>query len=387
MKTDIIGWAHTKFGKHDARSVESLITEVVANALADAEIDASEVDEIFVGQFNSGLDPQAFPSSLPMQGQPGLRFKPSTHVENACATGSAAILQGIRSIQAGEARVVLVVGVEKMSGLPTKEVGKVLLSAGYDTERDVEGGFAGIFAQIADAYFEAYGDNSEAMARIAAKNHRNGSKNPLAQIQKDLGFDFCNTVSDQNPIVAGSLRRTDCSMVSDGAAAVVLATDDVSRTAGKAIRFRAANIVNDYLPMQGRDIIRFEGGERAWSQALQRGGVTLQDLDLMETHDCFTIAELIEYEMIGLTPRGKGRMAIEEGWTEMGGRLPVNPSGGLKAKGHPIGATGVSMHVLSAMQLMGQAGGIQVKDAKIAGIFNMGGTAVSNYASILERHR
>src|SRR5262249_32601565 len=147
----------------------------------------------------------------------------------------------------------------------------------------------------------------------------------------------------------------------------------------KAVVFRAAEHVQDFLPMSRRDILQFEGCAKAWERALAAAHVRLDDLSLVETHDCFTIAELIEYEAMGLTPPGKGAVAINEGWTEKGGRLPINPSGGLKAKGHPIGATGVSMHALAAMQLTGAAGDIQVKDARLAGIFNMGGAAVANY--------
>ena len=137
--------------------------------------------------------------------------------------------------------------------------------------------------------------------------------------------------------------------------------------------------------MSKRDILKFEGCAQAWKQALAKAGLKLDDLSFVETHDCFTIAELIEYEAMGLTAEGQGARAVAEGWTQKNGRLPVNPSGGLKAKGHPIGATGVSMHALSAMQLMGSAGDLQVKDARLGGIFNMGGAAVANYVSILER--
>jgi acetyl-CoA C-acetyltransferase len=164
----------------------------------------------------------------------------------------------------------------------------------------------------------------------------------------------------------------------------VLADTDTALSMKKAIVFRAAEQVNDFLPMSKRDITLFEGCETAWKRAFAASGLGLDDLSLVETHDCFTIAELLEYEAMGLTPRGKGHVAIEEGWVEKDGKLPVNPSGGLKSKGHPIGATGVSMHVLSAMQLTGTAGDMQVKNAKLAGIFNMGGAAVANYVSILE---
>ena len=179
----------------------------------------------------------------------------------------------------------------------------------------------------------------------------------------------------------------DCSLVSDGAAALVLASDDVAKSAQRAVAFRAAAHVNDYLPMSRRDILEFEGCALAWRQALAQARVTLDDLSLVETHDCFTVAELLEYEAMGLTPHGRGADAIKNGWTAKDGKLPINVSGGLKSKGHPIGATGVSMHVLTAMQLMGEAGAMQVKDAKLGGVFNMGGAAVANYVSVLEPTR
>ncbi len=157
---------------------------------------------------------------------------------------------------------------------------------------------------------------------------------------------------------------------------------------GKAVRFRAAVQVNDFLPISKRDITGFEGAARAWHDALEQAGLKLGDLSFVESHDCFTIAELLEYEAMGLTPPGQGARAVLEGWTQKDGRLPVNPSGGLKAKGHPIGATGVSMHALVAMQLTGQAPeGIQLPKADIGGVFNMGGAAVANYVSILEPAR
>ncbi|MEM7172171.1 MAG: thiolase domain-containing protein, partial [Pseudomonadota bacterium] len=218
----------------------------------------------------------------------------------------------------------------------------------------------------------------------AAKNHANGCANPYAQLRKDLGFDFCRQVSDKNPLVAGPLKRTDCSLVSDGAAALVLCDVETALGRDKAVVFRAAEQVNDFLPMSKRDIIRFEGCAQAWQQALVASGLSLQDLSFVETHDCFTIAELIEYEAMGLTPAGQGARAVAEGWTRKDGRLPVNPSGGLKSKGHPIGATGVSMHIMASMQLTASAGDMQLANPKLAGIFNMGGAAVANYVSILE---
>jgi acetyl-CoA C-acetyltransferase len=388
MTACIVGWSHTPFGRREGADVEALIGQVVGAALADAGVAAADIDEVFVGQINAGFQRQEFPSSLVMQSEPALRFKRSTRVENACATGSAAIHGGLTSIAAKRARLVLVVGVEKMTDTPGPEVGNILLKASYvKEEAETAGGFVGIFAKIAQLYFQKHGDQSDALARIAAKNHRNGVGNPFAQMRKDLGYDFCRTESEKNPIVAWPLKRTDCSLVSDGAAAVVLADVETALTLRKAIWFRAAEQVNDFLPMSRRDITLFEGATVAWQRALASARLALDDLSLVETHDCFTIAELIEYEAMGLTPRGQGAHAALEGRTEKDGRLPVNPSGGLKSKGHPIGATGVSMHALCSMQLMGEAGDMQVKDAKLAGIFNMGGTAVANYVSILERLR
>src|SRR5437660_720394 len=260
-----------------------------------------------------------------------------------------------------------------MTTTPEQEIVKNLLKASYvKDEANTEGGFAGVFGKIANAYFQKWGDQSDALAMIAAKNHKNGVGNPYAQLRKDLGFEFCRNVSEKNPFVAGPLKRTDCSLVSDGAAAVVLADVETALQLNKAVAFRATAHVQDFLPMSKRDILKFEGCTLAWQRALSDAGIALGELSLVETHDCFTVAELIEYEAMGLVPEGQGARAIKEGWTAKDGALPINPSGGLKAKGHPIGATGVSMHALAAMQLAGTAGGIQVKDATIGGIFNMG---------------
>jgi acetyl-CoA C-acetyltransferase len=386
MTACIVGWAHTPFGKLSGETVESLVVRVASDALADAAIGPKDVDEIVLGHFNAGFSAQDFTASLVLQASPELRFKRATRVENACATGSAAVHQGLKTIEARAARIVLVVGVEQMTTTPAAEVGRNLLKASYVREEaDIDGGFAGIFGKIAGLYFQKWGDQSDALAMIAAKNHKNGVGNPFAQIRKDLGYDFCRTESEKNPYVAGPLKRTDCSLVSDGAAAVVLADVETALKLKKAIAFRAAEHVQDFLPMSKRDILKFEGCTYAWQRALAKAGLKLGDLSFVETHDCFTIAELIEYEAMGLTVEGQGARAAMEGWTQKDGKLPVNPSGGLKAKGHPIGATGVSMHALCAMQLTGSAGDLQVKNARLGGIFNMGGTSVANYVSILER--
>ncbi len=382
----IVGWAHTPFGKLEDPDIESLIGRVAGAAIADAGISPHEIEGTFLSLFNNGFSSQDFPSSLVLQHLPELRHRPITRFENACASGSAAIHGARDFLLAGRGRFALVIGVEKMTATPGKEVGEILLKASYQKEEgDIPAGFAGVFGKIAEKYFQRYGDQSDALAAIAAKNHKNGVSNPWAQMRKDLGFEFCRTVSDKNPYVAPPLKRTDCSLVSDGAAALILADEETARAMGKAVRFKAAVQVNDFLPISKRDITMFEGAAIAWQQALKAADVKLADLSFVESHDCFTVAELIEYEAMGLTAPGQGARAILEGWTQKDGRLPINPSGGLKAKGHPIGATGVSMHAITAMQLMGQAPeGMQLPKADLGGVFNMGGAAVANYVSILE---
>ena len=307
-------------------------------------------------------------------------------MENACATGCAAIHAGLTSLAARQRALVLVVGVEKMTVTPARDRRQPAegeLPQGGGRHR---GWLRRHLRRIAQHYFQRYGDQSDALARIAAKNHRNGVRQSRTPSCARTSATSSAAPSPTRTRWSPPLRRTDCCLVSDGAAAVVLADSDTAlgMTAGRS-PFRAAQQVND-LPAHARARHRSpsKAPAAAWEQALARAGSALDDLSLVETHDCFTIAELIEYEAMGLTAPGEGARAIDEGWTETDGRLPINPSGGLKAKGHPIGATGVSMHVLAAMQLTGTAGEMQIKGAKLAGIFNMGGAAVANYVSILE---
>ena len=388
MSACITGWAHSKFGVNSEQTSENMIADVVEKAIEHAEISAKEIDAIFVGTFNNGFQKQDFHGALPAVSQSDLRYVPAMRVENACATGSAAIHTALNAIEAKKAKTTLVVGVEKMTDVSSEKVGDILLGASYRPEEgSTKGGFTGVFASIAKSYFQKYGDKSDILAKIAAKNHENGCSNPLAHMQKNLGFEFCNSISEKNPYVAEPLRRTDCSMVSDGAAALIIQDFDLSLSAKRAIAFRARRHVNDILPLSKREKTEFEGARQAWHHALSDAKITLDDLSFVETHDCFTIAELIEYEAMGLTKIGEGYKAIEEGWVQKTGKLPINPSGGLKSKGHPVGATGVSQHVMSAMQLTGEAGDMQINKANLAGIFNMGGASVANYVSILERLR
>ena len=381
------GWGHSRFGKLTDDTLESLIVQVASEAIANAGVEPSQIDEVYVGQFNAGMMPLAFPSSLALQVSPDLANVPATRVENACASGSAAFQQGTKSLLAGTAKTVLVIGAEKMTQAGADVVGAALLGADYDMAgKQSTTGFTGLFAEVAKHYAKRYdpaGTLGDVLGSIAAKNHRNGVDNPYAQLRKDLGEEFCRTVSDKNPMVADPLRRTDCSPVSDGAAAVVLS---ISPTGGATAPVRLAGFgqANDFFPAERRDPTAFAATRASWQRAMAMAGVGLADLDFAEVHDCFTIAELLMYEAIGLAEPGQGAMAVKEGWVFKDGKLPVNVSGGLKAKGHPVGATGVSQHVIAAMQLTGTAGDMQLPAPRRAAVQNMGGVGIANYVSVLE---
>lgn len=384
----IVGWSHTRFGASEHADLEGLFRESIRPALDHAGVDPADVDGVFLGVYNNGFLRQSFEAGLVGMAVPELRHVPVARLESACATGSAALYAAIDFINSGRGRIAIVVGAEKMTSIPPQQAADLMVCGSYVPEEGGSSpGFAGIFSGIAQAYFERYGDRSEELAMIASKNHRNACSNPFAHLRKELSVEFCNTVSDKNPYVAPPLRRTDCSLISDGAAVLIIADSEVAAGMDRAIAFRAYNQVNDFMALSRRDPTEFLGATKAWAKSFDQAGLTIEDLDLVETHDCFTIAELIEYEAMGLAPRGEGHRVMREGWTQRGGRLPVNLSGGLKARGHPLGATGVSMHVMAAMQLAGEAGDMQLPGANIAGVFNMGGAAVTNYATILERAR
>ena len=384
MDARIVGWGHTPFARHEDKTLEDLIRAAASEALDHSGLAPEDVDAVWLGHFNGGLVPDGFPSSLALDER--MRFIPATRTENACASGSAAVYSARNAIRAGAARTALVIGVEKMTAKDTKGVAEALGSAAYAAEEG-DLSFPQIFARFASAYFQKWGDRSEALARIAEKNHRNALGNPLAHMRREVSFEFCNAVSDKNPVIAPPLRLTDCSPITDGAAALVMVAEDMAEEFPNSVKFRAGVHVNDLLPMSKRDLLAFEGPRTAFLRAYEEAGIMPMDLDFAEVHDCFTIAELMIYEAMGLAEHGRGADALADGTVYRGGALPVNLSGGLKAKGHPVGATGVSMHVLAAMQLCGAAGEMQAEGAELGCVFNMGGSGVASYCTILEAER
>lgn len=381
----IVGAGHTKFGNLEDENLESLIVAAGTEALKDANIPASEIDAVYLAHFNAGMVRDSFASSLIHQISPDLRFRPATRCENACASGAAAIAAAMNAIASGAADVVLVVGAEKMTSGTTKEVTQALGSAGYANDVDESSlSFPQVFGNIASAYSEAYKDPLPAMAKIASKNHKNALGNPLAHMQRVMSVEDCSTITNRNPVIAPPLRLTDCSLISDGASALVLVSKDRAREFENRVKFRAFEHISDFLPIKKRNVLDYEGPKRAIHTALNKANVDLSEVSFAEVHDCFTIAELLIYEAMGLAPKGQGYRALESGDVYRGGKLPVNLSGGLKAKGHPVGATGVSMHAITFRQLIGTAGDIQCENATLGLVFNMGGSAVANYASVLE---
>ncbi|WP_423183208.1 acetyl-CoA acetyltransferase [Arthrobacter sp. NyZ413] len=392
----LTGWGHSKFGKLSDETLESLIVQVSTEAMRNSGLEPGDIDEIYLGQFNSGMMPLGFTSSLALQVSEQLANVPATRTENACASGSAAFQQGVKSVLAGTARNVLVIGAEKMTDAGADVVGAALLGASYEMAgKPSTTGFTGLFAEVAKHYDkryaggiaqagQSYASLGDVLGSIAAKNHHNGMDNPYAQMHRDFGEEFCRTVSEKNPVVAEPLRRTDCSPVSDGAAAVVLSLGPSSGAATEPVRLAGFGHANDFFPADRRDPTEFAATRASWERAFAMAGVGIDELDFAEVHDCFTIAELIMYEAMGLAPRGEGARAVREGRVYKDGRLPINVSGGLKAKGHPVGATGVSQHVIAAMQLTGTAGAMQLPRARRGAVQNMGGVGIANYVSILE---
>jgi acetyl-CoA C-acetyltransferase len=392
MSISIIGTSHTKVGRLD-KTVYELMEEAGKEALKDSGTEAGKIGGIWIGNYSGGgFNKQEHLAPYAMNIDPDLRFTPSTRVENACASGSAAISDAKNALEAGEIDYALVVGVEKMTDLDTRGVTEVLAMASYWPTEGNEGmTFPGLFAEYAKGYMDKYGYSEdelrEVLAKIAAKNHQNALENPLAQMPWGCDYqEILDMPDDKNPMIAPPLRLYDCSLISDGAAALVLTrSDEAEKVAEDYVEIAALAQTSDYLEISKRANYEFTAGKKAIQQAYDEAGVDVDDLDFAEVHDCFTIAELLSYEALGLTEDGKGKEAIEKGLTEKDGKLPVNLSGGLKAKGHPVGATGVSMAVLAARQLLGNAIGHQLDNPEVGLTFNVGGSAASNYALVFKK--
>ena len=377
-----IGIGMTKWGELWKQSLRDIYVETALLALEDAGID--RIDSMYIGSMSSGLFVgQEHIASL-LADYLGQLPVPATRVETACASGGLALRLGFMEVASGMSDVVLASGVEKMTDVGGDEATYALGTAADQEYEGYQGiTFPGLYALIARAHMQKYGTTREQLAKVAVKNHHNGSKNPLAQYPFEITVDaVINSVK-----VADPLNILDCSPITDGAAAVIICPADMARKMGKPlIKVTGTGHATDTIQLsQRKDITWLEATYQAAKQAYAMADKKPKDIDLFEVHDCFTIAEICVTEALGIAPKGKGGEAVEAGLTAMDGKIPVNASGGLKSKGHPVGATGIAQIYEITKQLRGEAGERQVKDARIGMAQNMGGSGGSCVVHILER--
>ncbi|RLG62401.1 thiolase domain-containing protein [Candidatus Geothermarchaeota archaeon] len=382
----IIGVGMTKFGELWDKQLRDLFIDASLEAIKDAKVDLKDIQAIYIGNMSAGEWVEQEHIGPLMADYLGVRGIPSYRVESACASSGIAFKLAYEAVATGLYDLVLVGGVEKMTDVSTEESTHHLASA---AEREYEAFFGvtfpSLYALMARRHMYEYGTTREQLALVAVKNHRNGSLNPKAHFRNVINID---TVLN-SPIVADPLRLFDCSPISDGASAIVIASEDIARKySDTPIYIIGSGFATDTIALHDRSDITFlwataEAAKKAYKMA----DIEPNDIDVAEVHDCFTIAEIMAYEALGFAERGEGGKLIEEGVTELDGKIPVNPSGGLKAKGHPVGATGTAQIVELTLQLRGEAGKRQVQGAEIGLAHNMGGSGSSAVVHILSRVR
>ncbi len=372
----IIGVGMTQFGECWDKGLRELMAEAGVKAIIDAGVDGPDIDAVYGGNMSGGrLSGQEHIGAL-ISDQSGLTPIPATRVEAACASGGLALRQAILSIMAGEHDIVIAGGVEKMNDVGMSQV-TTTLGGAADTDWEAAFGatFPALYAMMAKRHMHEYGTTEEQMAAVAVKNHENGAKNPYAQYPFEITIE---KVMKSSPI-ATPLKLFDCSPVTDGAAAVILARDDVAKKySDSPIKILSSAQASDALALHDRaSLTELRAAKFAAKKAYDRAGVTSKDIDLAEVHDCFTIAEILAIEDLGFFPKGQGGPASAEGKTKRTGEIPINTSGGLKACGHPVGATGIKQAVEISWQLRGEAGGRQLENPEIGLSHNVGGSGAT----------
>ncbi len=379
MKIHIAGGATTKFGELWGVSPRALVKDAIEGALKDAKMSPSDIDVVFVGNMLSGiLGNQANIASLVVE-ELGV-FVPSLRLEGACASGGLALHSAIHSLLSEQYKTALVIGVEKMTDHASEDITDGLMAAGSEEERAAGATFPGLYALMAQAYMEKYHVKRETISANSVKNHLHGSFNEKAQFQKSI------TIEDvlKSPKIADPLCVLDCSPVSDGASAIVITSKDLSKK--KYVRIVASEVATDTLALYKRkSFVSLDAVVQAAKKAYSRANISPKDISVAEIHDCFSIAEVIATEDLGFSKRGMGAKDIAKGVFTLGsGSLITNPSGGLKACGHPVGATGIKQVVEIMQQLQGVAGKRQVKDAKIGLTHNVGGSGTVAVIHVLQ---
>ena len=378
----VIGVGMTTFGKHQRSSAE-LFAEAAREALGDAEMTPSAIQALYYGNVTGGEGEKQLHTSPLAATLLGLTGVPTTRFENACATSHTAFRHAVMEVASGASDVVLVGGAERVLHIPTDHATEYFAYCSDATwEQPLGLTFPGVFALIARAHMDKYGTTEEQMAHVAVKNHRHGVHNPRAQFRKEISVE---TVM-KSAYVADPLKLFDCCPFTDGGAALVLASEDVARRARRPIWVLASAAASDTMFMHEKaDLSRVPATERAAQIAYRHAGLTPADVDVVELHDCFTMAEIVATEGLGFFEPGTGGLAAEKGWTSIGGKIPVNPSGGLKSKGHPIGATGAAQIVEIATQLRRDAGPRQVEGARTGLTHTLGGNTATVLVSLFGR--
>jgi acetyl-CoA C-acetyltransferase len=378
----VIGVGMIKWGELWEKSLRDVFVEAALKAIDDAGVD--RIDSMYVGCMSSGLFVGQEHLGGLLADYLGVAPIPATRVESACASGGAAFRLGFMEVASGTSEIVLVGGVEKMTDVSGGGATYALATAA-DQEYEVYNGvtFPGLYAMMARAHMHRYGTTRDQMAQVAVKNHDNGSKNPYAQYPMKVTLDQVKNAV----MIADPLTILDCSPITDGAAAAIICPAEMARKLGKGpvVRVAGSGQATDMIALhQRKEITHLRAAEVAAKKAYEMAGVGPDEVDLAEVHDCFTIAEICAIEALGFVDKGKGGPATEKGETALGGRIPINTSGGLKSKGHPVGATGVAQICEITEQLRGESGERQVEGARRGLAQNMGGTCASATVHILE---
>jgi len=376
----VVGVGITKFGVLWDKSLRDLAVEASLKAIEDAKVD--KIDTIIIGNYSSGTFIEQEHLAPLIADYLGLNPIPAIKVENACASGGVAFKTGFLEIASGNSDIVLVVGVEKMTDLLTSRA-SYSLSLACDREFEGINGitFPGLFALIARRYMYEFGLTRKQLSLVPVKNHKNASKNPNAQFNNIITLEDV----ENSPLVADPLRLYDCSPVSDGAAAVILASSNLISKDTNPIKISGIGQASDTMALYQRDsLVEFKATIEAAKKAYKIANKKPEDIDVIEVHDCFSIAEICAIEDLGFFPKGKGGEAIEAGLTDIDGKYPVNTTGGLKGKGHPVGATGIAQIVTIVEQLRGGAGENQIKNPRVGLAHNIGGSGSTAIVSILE---
>lgn len=375
----VIGCGMTKFGEIWESSFRDLFVEAGLKAIKDAGVD--HLDSMYVGTMTSGLFVGQEHVGALMADYLGMAPIPAVRVESACCSGGLAVRMGFLDIASGNSEIVLAGGVEKMNDGADVTFA---LSTAADQEYECYHGvtFPGLYAMIARAHMHRYGTTRDQLAQVAVKNHFNGSMNPNAQFPRKVTLDQVKNAV----LVADPLTVLDSSPVSDGGACVILASEEVAKKLQKPmIKIIGSGVATDSLALDQReDITALNAVKVSAELAFKMAGLKSSDIDLAEVHDCFTIAEICILEELGFAERGKGGLFTEQGHTALTGKIPINTSGGLKSKGHPVGATGAAQVVEIYEQLTGKSGERQIKNAKIGLAQNMGGSGASSVVHILK---